>query len=219
MKKDPFLTEEEAARQDMAYQMTLDAASQDLSDARLAYSIAQRIKYQLPIVHQRYVDMEAIYTLSNRIAELVGNFDIMVMPFDDLMKVLHEQPGVIIKIGLPNKKSPFALIDEKTRVVGVYVPKKPRLVFIEREAQNAVASLNDSLLGMGAILQKDVAEALKLLLASYDHFPFHIPEMRIIPRAYPLSKQTIFTKMGKEISYQIKSSGEAIVLEYFVLHK
>ena len=108
----------------------------------ISYAIRDQLRKKQPLT-LRFASRLAINALSSELSQLVGRYQVAVMPYESLEQAWRVQGFELECIGIMSKKNYFALIHEEARIIGVYIPKTRRQMKIERMLNEAFKDLDE----------------------------------------------------------------------------
>ncbi len=196
----------ESTMQELAVQ---DNIQSDLINA----IIRVQLKRLAPLT-AKYADYEQIETIAKRIVDVAeGACEVVVSDYDILAQVLLDQPGEVIRIGRAKKNEYFAIVDISGAIAGVYIPKAPRQIMIEKRVEDAICKLEEFLASYGRKLFPEVRNVLVNYL--YDvKYPPHIPHIKIFACNRPIEgADEVSLSHGRvlQLKYELQDESRAIL--------
>lgn len=174
-----------------------------------------RQKYPLTAA---YTSNERLRSFAKEIAEKIGFYQITVMPYEALSQSYAVQ-GYRINpvVGEMRKDGFFALIDERTRQVGVYIPKSRRLLKLEQKVEQALCALDKHITSTGGNPNLTIRTALETFLLEQRH-PEKLLPIRIVAVSHKINdeRSVFLPKVGKlQLRFKIFEKEE--VLYYHIV--
>lgn len=107
----------------------------------IAYVIREQLRMRNPVA-LRNASKLAINALATQLAEFVGRYQLVVMPYTALMQSWNEQSVYLKCVGFMTDEDYFALVDCKARIIGVHVPKSDEEFRMESMINYALSHLD-----------------------------------------------------------------------------
>lgn len=165
-----------------------------------------------------YTSNTQLRAFAKEVSDKIGFYQITVMPYEALMQAYAEQwYRITLVIGNMRKNDFFALVDEKARQVGVYIPKSLRLLEIEKKVEKALCILDRHITSRGGTPNLTIRNTLEKFLFEQRH-PEKLLPIKIIAVGHKINEEesVFLPKIGKlQLRFKIFEKQE--VLYYHIV--